>query len=206
MTNRAIREQRRYRSVVNATGDSKLARQLRGRSDSYILETYGIRVSKNIPKLKTYSKETKYKKQLEVRKYRYARERGIKPEYIYNPLTKTDLRKLSFSKIEEKARYYTPKEPPKSVKIEKVEVSRKQRIAKWGVWSKKENKSSFPNVIKQQAQQINLKKGFEINAKYGYTVLFYAYIEKESTKKWLDLIKADRVTEQAIYKTNMKLA
>ena len=200
MSKRSEREERRYRSAVNSGIDSKLARQLRGRSDQYIYETYGVRVSKKIPKLKTLSKETRYKKQLEIRKYRYSVERGIKPDIAIN------LKKSNFKYIEERVRYYTPKEPPKTVKISKVEVSRKDRIKKWGNWSKKENRESFPSVIKQQAQQINLKKGFDINAKYGFTVMFYAYIEKETTKKWLDLIKADRVTEMAIYKTGMRLA
>ena len=194
-TPRAIREKRRYRSVLNATGDVKLARELRGRSESYIYENYGIKVASKIPKIKTLSKETKYKKQLESRKYQYAIARGFKPDKAL------ELRKTSFKTIEERARYLTPREPQKTVKPSKPQISRKDRIKKWSNWSKKDNRDSFPSVIKNQAQQINIKKGFEINAKYGFTVMFYAYIEQESTKKWLDLIKADRVTEMAIYRT-----
>lgn len=37
---------RRYRSIVNLTGDSKLAGKLRGWSDERIYELYGLEVKK----------------------------------------------------------------------------------------------------------------------------------------------------------------
>jgi hypothetical protein len=196
---RRERELRRYRSVVNATGDVKLARQMRGRSESYIFATYGIKVPKKAPRLKEYTKETRYRKQLEVRRYRYAIERGVKPQEALK------LKKRSFKYIEEKARYYTPVEPPKTVKAKPVELSRDARIKKWSSWSKKANKEGFPPYLKNKAQEINIKNGFDVNSKYGFTVMFYAYIENEPTSKWLKLIKADRVTEMAIYRTPMVL-
>lgn len=196
---RAERERRRYRVVVNATGDVKLARQLRARSDQFIYENYGIKVTKTIPKIREVSKETRYKKQLQARKVRYAIERGVPVEQAIK------LKKTSFNEIEKRARYYTPVNPPKSVRISKPESTRKDRIEHWREWSKKENKEGFPMFIKRQAERINLKMGFDVNAKYGYTVMFYSYIEKESISKWLKLIQADKVTEMAVYKTPMIL-
>lgn len=197
MSARSEREKRRYRSVLNATGDVALARSMRGRSDTYIFENYGIKIPKKTPEIKTYTKETRYKKQLETRRYRYAVERGIRPQDALK------LKKSSFQVIEEKARYYTPVDRPKKIKKLTDEEMRDRRVKKWSLWSKKDNKDGFPDFIKSQAQEINLKHGFDINAKYGFTVMFYAYIENESKDKWLKLIKADRVTEMAIYRSPM---
>lgn len=195
MSARAEREKRRYRSVLNATGDVQLARSMRGRSNSYIYQNYGVKIPKKTPEIKTYSKSTLYKKKLDTRHYRYAVERGIKPQDAIK------LKKVSFEIIEEKARYYTPVDRPKRIKKLTTEEMRDRRIKRWSNWSKKDN--DFPQLIKNIAEGINVKHGFDVNAKYGYTVMFYAFIEGESKKKWEKLIKADKVTEMAIYKTPM---
>lgn len=197
MSARAEREKRRYRSVLNATGDVAFARSMRGRSDTYIFENYGIKIPKKTPEIKTYTKETRYKKQLETRRYRYAVERGIRPQDAVK------LKKSSFEVIEEKARYYTPVNRPIVIKKPSKDELRDRRIKRWGEWSKKENRENFPKFIKNMAMQINVKRGFDVNSKYGYTVVFYSYIEMEPTSKWLKLIKADRVTEMAIYRSPM---
>lgn len=191
-TPRAIRERTRYHALLNAGVEPKLARKLRGRSNEYIKSFVGVTIPKKEPKLKSYAKETIQKKRREILKYQYAREKGLD---IKTSLT---YKTRSYKFIEEKARYITPYTPAKEIKIQPS--PRDSRQEKWSDWSKTKD---FPDEIKRIAERINLKEGFDINASYGYTVVFYAYIEGEldDIDAWLKRIEADRITEQAVYRT-----
>ena len=191
-TPRAIRERTRYHALLNAGVEPKLARKLRGRSNEYIKDFVGVTTPKKEPKLKSYAKETIQKKRREILKYQYAREKGLD---IKTALT---YKTRSYKFIEDKARYITPYNPPKEIKIQPS--PRDNRQESWSGWSKNKD---FPDEIKSVAERINLREGFDINASYGYTVVFYAYIEGEldDIDSWLKRIDMDRVTESAIYRT-----
>ncbi|MDY0292689.1 MAG: hypothetical protein RBR02_10190 [Desulfuromonadaceae bacterium] len=187
-TPRALKERRIYRALINAGVEPKTARKYRGNSEKFILEMTGVRIPKKVPKIKEYTKETLSKKRREIIKYQYAREKGLDIK------TAQKLKKSSYKFIEERARYITPEKRPREVKYGKSD--RDVRQDNWRNWAKEQE---FPDFIEREAEKINLKEGFDVNASYGYTVAFYAYIENENIDDWHDRVTADKVTESAVY-------
>lgn len=194
MTKSQIRKIR-YATVVNATGNVALARELRDRSNKYILDLLGLQVGKRAPRIKQYSKATYKRKALEIKKYQYARSKGLDIQLA------NQLKTTTYENIETYVKYETPTTTPKRIKTKKD--LRDERIDNWKTWSSNE---SYPQFIKDMAEKINLEQGFKKSAHYGYGIAFYAYIENESAKDWADRIEADRFTQSIRYRTMTKRA
>lgn len=178
---RSERERRRYIAVRNATLDPSLARKARGWSDDRILETLGVRVPKKIPKLKDLPKGNKLLQrqlvaQRKIAKYQYARTRGATIERA-----KT-LKTASWERVREQTQV-----KPDTRKRYTAE-ERENRMDKWSEWSRRNN---FPPSIKKMVYQINREAGFDPNAKYGWAVMFYSYIENEAIDKWTEQLEPD---------------
>ena len=56
------------------------------------------------------------------------------------------------------------------------------RRMNWSRWSHKrpDGKSNMPRSIEKMAQAINMKKGYDPYAAYGYMIVYYAYTEETS--------------------------
>ena len=178
---RAERERRRYIAVRNRTYDTALARKARGWSDDRILETFGIRVPQRTPELKPLptGKQLAQRKQqatLRIAKFNAARSQGATIERAKR------LKNRSWATI----RNETSIEPKPREKF--TSTTRENRMDQWSSWSRRGN---YPPQIKQRVKEINREAGFDDNARYGWAVMFYSYIENESIDKWKDLLQAD---------------
>lgn len=77
----------------------------------------------------------------------------------------------------------------------------RERLDQWRIWA---SDDTFPRMLVSEAMKINREEGLDPHASYGYTVVFYAYVENENIGKWHEELKADKFTGQVIYKVNKR--
>lgn len=165
----------KYRAVRNATYDPVEARRAREWSVERIERYYGIRVPKTLPKLKPIPRsETHYKRLrsaalLRLRKYHYMRAYGI-PAHIARKFKNLSWKDIYFyiedNEYDEEPEWEVPKEPEKTAR------------KKWNKWSQAAalGKDEFPDWVKDMAAWINGEEGLDENARYGYAVVWSAYV------------------------------
>ena len=194
----AKRKQRRYRTIVNATGDPKLARKYRNKSDVSIELELGIKVPKRKPRL--IKEERRGKQTKKVRNY-----------IVSTPTIKRD--ELVFTSKIFKGR----KVPRVTTKVKEPKVARKApgaveslfkpyftpkqdaRQDKWGEWSGNKKKL-IPKAIRTMAFRINRRAGLkDDSAAYGYAVLYYAYVNNEPIDLWLTRLVPDTDFDGELY-------
>jgi len=88
----------------------------------------------------------------------------------------------------------------KSTSRNKV-TSVRERLDQWRIWA---SNDTFPRMLVSEAMKINRSEGLDPHASYGYTTVFYAYVENESIDKWHGELKADKFTGQAVYRVNRR--
>lgn len=87
----------RYRVVRNYTGDPDLARRARSWSDKRIFDELGIKVTKTVPKLRTYKPETYKKHELLILAHRQKRGKPKEIKKKKKKVSKYKLRKQKWS-------------------------------------------------------------------------------------------------------------
>lgn len=165
----------KYRAIRNATYDPAEARRAREWSVDRIEQYYGIRVPKRLPKLRPIPRsESHYRRLraaalLRLRKYHYLRAYGI-PSRIARKLKNLSWQDI-YSYIEDQE---YDEEPKWEVPDEPEQRARK----KWNKWSQAaaEGRDEFPDWVKDMAAWINGEEGLDENARYGYAVVWSAYV------------------------------
>ena len=174
----------KYAIILNATGNAKLAAKDRQLSDANFIAKYGFDVRKTERQPKGARKSTQYI----YNKYLRLRDLGYKPEVAkklkYEPISRNigGISKVFLS-------------IPLKAPAPKHKEARKE---KWAYWARGEvdsnNKwhSLMPKWVEKIAESINestkLPDGTKLDAtdKYGYAVLFYAYIENKPIDEIID--------------------
>ena len=178
----------KYATVMNYMGDHKLAREARDWSNFRILQTYGLKVGKRTPKIKPLGKRAKANRRIELKKYLMALESG------YSLDEAKEIKKETYSTIIAKA-------PENTLYKYKIK-GRKNRRDVWADWSK-QDMENMPTEVIDLAENINISKGYDPNAKYGFAVVFYSYTENDPLSFWIKQLKPDIFMEGDLYR-NMK--
>jgi hypothetical protein len=198
-TERSRNEQIKYRAVVNYYGSVPLAQKARGWSEERILKELGLKVPKNLPKLKEKPTDRQIKTRFTIlEKYKLAQEQHT----IKESLT---LRNYNKKVIVHSNEY---KQTIKTPLPATQEFNRRVRL--WQRWSKndyiydKNGKvkriiGNMPLVLVKLAEATNQsevdkyrKKRYDRTDHYGYTALFYSFTRQES----LSSIKASLIPVQ----------
>jgi len=179
---RAEREELRYRIVRNAYADPAIARKARGWSDERIERELGLKVTKSIPKLQTYDGPTVQRKREEYKRFEYARSIGV--------------------------------ESKKARELRRRKTDRSARKERWRDWCREEQRirekrkefrgyvrtfedGGFPESIREDAISLNRSTGtkdhnvFDEDARYGWAVRYWAYVNGWSMEYALSRIVPD---------------
>ena len=190
---RKEREQLRYRYVRNLTGDAKLAQQARGWGQERILKELGIVLPDSKPKLQTLTKERKERlRQLQENKKKYAVRKGLDAD---------DARLYSLNTYKEIEREVRYREKYK-LKGKLGSADKGVRMDTWSEWGKED---AYPPSLSRNARLVNLRKGLDINASYGFAIMYYAFTTNKSPEHYMNQFDADKNTGMIIYKTTVKM-
>lgn len=177
----ALEKKRKYRAVVNATGDVKLARTYSRRSSTRIAYELGIIVPEKTPRL--VAESTRLKRRQEVIEYLQKTayiERvrrtwmppvGLKPPRREEPID------IELDDDESGRR-----RAPKSEDIPEVDDERRSQ---WITWNRQKD---YPDEFEQRANKINKSMGFDEKARYGWAVVYFMYVYNVSearAKSWI---------------------
>ena len=183
----------RYATVRNATGDTKLARKASQWSNERIELEFGVKV-RNYP-LRPIE-ETK-RAQRQYLNYKRYIELGVEPQVAKKLKTKKAV-KVDDVVLKQRIKIYGKKTPD-------------DRKAQWKEWVKtidENGKNAIPPKIKELASQINRialdRYSSDDNARYGYAVVYYAYVRQMSIEDVMDVIRPERFSGD-IYRYNKKI-
>jgi len=202
-----------YRTVVNLTGDSKLASLYRGRP-AQVEKDLGITLPDTIPPLKPRPKKVMTEEQKKKRREADAKRKKIAYRTVLNETGNVELANFYRSRprrLEQDLQIKLPKRVPtlKKQKTRKkasdplfakyMRPTLKKRKEQWKTWS--ENKPKLmPKEIQKKAIRINREKGIKDDkAAYGYAVLYYAYVRNELVDLWLKRLIPDMDLEGELY-------
>lgn len=181
---RAERYKRNYALIKNKFNDTALASKYRTYSDDNLYKILGIEIKESTPKdieLKKYSKDQEYYYKRKLDNFRYGLDLGI------NSITMNRLFKFKKSKIEATLDYQ--KETKKLFNIDR-------RIARYDLWSDWSRNDNLPPDINKMAKDINRETPQRDGARddydsYGYTVVYYMFVENKTLEEIKEIIKAD---------------
>ncbi len=154
----------RYRVVRNYTGDPDLARRARSWSDKRIFDELGIKVTKTVPKLRTYKPETYKKHELLILAHR--QKRG-KPKEIKKKKTKRSLMSLR------KDKWTQWSKDNSAGSIGSFPIAIERTAQEMNMRARKEFKN----------------REIDVNSRFGWGVTYESYIRGESPDKWYEKLK-----------------
>ena len=192
---RAERLKRNYAILRNITGDSKLSAKARFWSEERIYKELNIYLPDYVRKgkkvvLKPISKV--YRNRLlksAENKYDYAIKRGVNSE-------QAEILKYQTYKVIDLQIRYNMFFKPKYKRLTKNE--KKDRIDEWYSWSKED---LYPPLLVHQAREINLTNGLDINASYGFGIMYYNFTTNKSPEALIEQFKPDKETGRIIYQS-----
>ncbi len=186
---RKKREQIKYATVRNITGNAKIAQQARGWSEKRIFEELDIVLPQRKPKLKDLPKEKKQRlRNLQDAKFKYAINKGLDIEQA------NFLRNKTYRQID-KDLLYKKKYTEKTIKLKSQEY-----YDRYEEWKELSRDDDLPPELTRQARLINLQKGLDINERYGFAVMFYQWTRGKTASHWNKELDWDRVNELVIYR------
>lgn len=165
---------RRYAVIFNATGDVKLARAGRDRSNKWITEEYGVRIPKTLPRIKTFTPEQLKRKQREFDKYRYARvDLGL------------DVESARYVKQYSKRKIITTSEYFDAMELATVRDDVSTRQARYELWVKWSHDKALPPMVHRMAISLNRQTKNRVgilsdDSDFGYTIAFAMFVDKMS--------------------------
>jgi hypothetical protein len=190
---RKEQESIKYATVRNITGNAKLAQKVRGWSYDRILLELDIVIPERKPRLKPLPKEKKLKmRNLQEAKFQYAIKRGLDQEQANFLRTKT------YKQIE-KDLYYKKMFTEKSIKVKSQDY-----FDRYDQWKELSREDELPPELVRQARLVNLKKGLDINERFGFAVLFYQWTRGKTIDHWAKELDWDKVNELVIYQSVQK--
>lgn len=183
----------RYAVVRNATGDTALARKASQWSNERIEREFGVTVRKT--ELRPIE-DTK-KAQRQYLNYKRYIELGFEPKQARNA-KRTKPEKLEDVTLKQRIKLFGKKTP-------------QDRKAQWKEWVRtidENGKNAIPQNINYLATQINHialdRYATDDNARYGYAVVYYAYVNQMRIGDVMDVIRPERFSGD-IYRYNKKL-
>jgi len=191
---RAERYKRNNRLLLNRGLSADEARTQRYLSDENMFIRHGIRVTKEIPPIQKLTSRQLKTRQRRYNNFRFAIMRGANPERA------KALEGYKRKYIDYEIRYY-----PYKKGVPMTNAIREDRMEKWKDFSKDE---TYPATLYLLARQINRDEHLDLNSKYGYTVVFYMFVEKgyydeQTLTKYLNELEVDRAVGKAIYETTV---
>lgn len=191
------RKRYKYAIVVNATGDSNLAKRDSALSDSKFIQKYGVPIRKTSIN-KGYNRimsKRYYANYLYLLTLGYAFEQARK-----------DRRKAP-PKMSPKAEFPRPR--PEGGKPElRIPTTKDGRKALWKQWIKDK---SMPDFIKELCYQVNnraFQKGYrdtDVNSRYGFAVVYYAFILNLPVEVVENEYLTPETADSDAYKVNIKI-
>jgi hypothetical protein len=179
----AIEKKRKYRAVVNATGDVKLARTYSRRSETRIAFELGIIVPDKTPRL--VAESTRLKRRQEVIAYiektvyiERKRRPWMPPVGVKRPKPEEKPEPIDIDFDDETGR----KRAPRSEDIPDVNEEKRDQWIRWNT------EKNYPEKMEEQAQAINKSMGFDDKARYGWAILYFMYVygvSEERAKSWI---------------------
>ena len=181
-----------YRSIKNATGDTQLAKRAQQWSPDRIKGELGIIVRKTeLKPIKNVSR-----KKRELTSYQYAKEQGFTTEEAiklkrYSKRFIERERAAIVSKPKQRTRFGLPIWD--SIALRKREW---RKLVKKFAKLKKEGKSKYDHPVEIVASNINTSTSsrqgaLDINNRYGYAVVYYAYIHNRPLSDIKPVIRID---------------
>jgi hypothetical protein len=204
----AANKKRRYRALVNLTGDAKFARKVRGWSDQRIKDVYDINIPKRTPALKPRSTtiQTSYRKRITESAKTYTTKDRRREDDIYLPSKPKAKPEVVKRKLKEEPTFIVPaSKVDDQPNVFKHRVKRGQsRKALWKKWSRKNNKL-MPRDVKSKAYRINREAGLDENARYGFFIVYKAFMTKDAINIWKTRYAPDFAYEGDIYERVYKI-
>ena len=200
---------RRYRSIVNLTGNSKLASKLRGWSDKRIYELYGLEVKKRTPKIHK-PKEAVAKRNLskaliyyEAAQKTYLKKKraAIQEDYEDKVYDGEENHYDEEDKVYDEESFISNDYESFNHTLRSFDPAlntQGNRRSQWKYWSNKYDKF-MPQEVKEIAEWLNEKNGYDINGHYGYAVVYYAYLYGVTIEEAEQIHKADKFEGGNIY-------
>jgi hypothetical protein len=183
----------RYAVVRNATGDTALARKASQWSNKRIEREFGVSVRKT--ELRPVE-DTKRQQRKYLNYKRYV-ELGFEPK---------EAKKLK-TKRPERIKDITLKTKIKTYG-KKTMDDRKEQWREWCKTKDENGKNAIPPQLKELATRINNialdRYASDDNARYGYAVVYYAYVRQMSIEDVMDVIRPERFSGD-IYRYNKKI-
>jgi hypothetical protein len=195
-------EKKRYRAIRNAYGTKALADKARKWSDERILRELGVKVPQRMPELKPIpDADGLRRKQLALEKYQYATSQGIAPVEAIR------LKQYKKEKIDTTKKYLNITALPITAQ------TKRERMNLWAEWSKpitkrkrKKNKNdkdefimtnNIPPALVKMAHRLNgetivQKHQLDPSDRYGFAVVYYAFIENMKIEYMKEMITVDR--------------
>ena len=179
----ALEKKRKYRAVVNATGDVQLARTYSRRSATRIAYELGIIVPDKTPRL--VAESTRLKRRQEVIDYlqktayiERVRRTWMPPVAVKRTLPEPDREPIDIDFDDESGR----KRAPKTEDIPDVNEEKRDQWIRWNT------EKNYPDKMQDEVQAINKSMGFDDNARYGWAIRYFMHVygvSEERAKSWI---------------------
>jgi len=179
----ALEKKRKYRAVVNATGDVKLARTYSRRSSTRIAYELGIIVPDKTPRL--VAESTRLKRRQEVIDYlqktayiERVRRTWMPPVGVKRTLPEPEREPIDIDFDDESGR----KRAPKSEAIPDVNEDKRDQWIRWNT------EKNYPDKMQDEVHAINKSMGFDENARYGWAIRYFMYVygvSEARAKSWI---------------------
>jgi len=175
----AIDKKRRYRAIVNATGDSKLANNYRNRSDEHILMDLGIKVPSRTPRRLPKPKQGQKLDKIILYIERTQRvEKKFRRPWMPPIITGPDVIEVDDKSDRGRGIKYGPREED----IPPVDEEKRRQWIKWN------SDKDYPQDFIDKAEKINTDANFDPKARYGWAILYFMYVYDVSldrAKSWI---------------------
>jgi len=183
---------RQYAILKNLTGDTALSKKARYWGEEKIYKELNIYLPEHNKKTKLKPMTKSYKDRLlksASNKYKYALKHGV-------DLDNAEVLKFQTYKNIDLQIKYNLYFKSKYKRLNKHQKD--TRIDSWREWSKEDQ---YPPLLVHEARKINLKLNLDINASYGFGIMYNSFIQNKSPEAVMDQYSLDRNVEAIRYGT-----
>ena len=161
-------KKKRYNIVLKATGDSTLASNSRGWSDKHIAEVYtDARIRNN--KLVYVNPKT----EAENLRLRVQYDKAVDKGYTFEEA--------------QSMRSWNAKKFTSYLKENKI-LNLDSRLIKWRSMARRK---AYDSWIINEAKRVNLERGYDEDARFGWNAVYVSYTEGGSVDEWAERFMAD---------------
>jgi len=181
---------RQYAILVNLTGNVALSKQARYWGIIRIYKELNIYLPAHSKKSTLKPMTKSYKSRLlksADNKYNYAIQQGVDPDNA------EILKFQTYKNIDLQLKYNLFFK----TKYKRLNTTEKRkREDEWSCWSKEDN---YPPLMVHEARKLNLHLNLDINASYGFGIIYYSFIQNKSPEAIMKQYPLDRPTEMLEY-------